>query len=85
MSPLKVHFLDMWVLKHEGKLKTTLFTDRNTLLLATSFDPSPLKPKSQLYWLRRICYSDYDFIAKSLIMKNRFLDRGYPPKWVNDD
>lgn len=36
----RVHFLDMWVQKNEGKLITTLFTketDRNTLLLATSF------------------------------------------------
>ncbi len=86
-NSLRVHFLDMWVLRNYDKLITTLYTkdtDHNTLLLATSFHPTSLKKgltKSQFYKLRRICYSDEDFIVKSKIMKNTFLDRGYPSEW----
>lgn len=86
----RVHFLDMWVQKNEGQLITTLFTketDRNTLLLATSFHPTALKkglPKSQFFRLRRICHSDADFIEKSEIMKKKFLDRGYPSEWIDE-
>ena len=42
----RVHFLDMWVEKKSGTLCTTLHrkdTDRNTLLLANSYHPTPLK------------------------------------------
>ena len=42
----KVHFLDMWIMKINGSLSTTLYqkeTDRNMLLLSTSLHPSPLK------------------------------------------
>lgn len=90
INSVKVHFLDMWVQKNEGCLITTLFTketDRNTLLLATSFHPIFLKkglPKSQFYRLRRICHSDSDFVEKSKIMKNNFLSRGYPLDWVEE-
>ncbi len=89
-NSLRVHFLDMWVLRSDDKLITTLFTkdtDRNTLLLATSFHPTSLKkglPKSQFYRLRRICYSDEDFIEKLKIMKNKFIDIGYPSEWIEE-
>ncbi len=59
-NSLRVHFLDMWVLRNDDKLITTLSTkdtDRNTLLLATSFHPTSLKkglPKRQCYRLRMI-------------------------------
>ncbi len=59
-NSLRVHFLDMWVLRNDDKLITTLYTkdtDRNTLLLATSFHPTSLKkglPKGQWYRLRMI-------------------------------
>ncbi len=80
----------MWVLRNYDKLIKTLYTkdtDHNTLLLATSFHPTSLKkrlPKSQFYRLRRICYSDKFFIVKSKIMKNTFLDRGYPSEWIEE-
>ena len=84
----KVHFLDMWVMKNNGKLSTSLFckeTDRNTLLLASSAHPTPLKkglPKSQFFRLRRICQTTEDFVKKSADMKLKFISRGYPPDWV---
>lgn len=89
-NSLRVHFLDMWVQKNDDKLITTLYTkdmDRNTLLLATSFHSTSLKeglPKSKFYWLRRIYYSDEDFIDKLIIMKNKFFDRGYPSEWIEE-
>lgn len=82
-SHTKVHFLDMWVINNDGKLSTTLYqkeTDRNTLLLATSFHPPSLKeslPISQFYRLRRVCSSTDDFITKSTEMKAKFAQRGY--------
>lgn len=45
-SQERVHFLDMWVIKNQGRLTTTLYrkeTDKNTLLLASSFHSTPLK------------------------------------------
>lgn len=62
VSPSKVHFLDMWVCKHEGNLITTLYTkeiDHNTLLLAMSFNPSSLKKKKKKLYLR-VSFSDYE-------------------------
>lgn len=59
-SQEKVNFLDMWVYKKDGALSTTLYrkeTDKNTLLLASSSPPTPLKrglPKSQFFRLRRM-------------------------------
>lgn len=85
----KVHFLDMWVIRSESILTTTLYrkeTDRNTLLQATSSHPTPLKrglPKSQFYRLRRICHSTEDFIDKAEDMKSRFSQRGYPLAWID--
>ena len=84
----KVHFLDMWIMKINGSLSTTLYqkeTDRNMLLLSTSLHPSPLKkslPISQFYRLRRLCSSTDDFIEKSLEMKSRFAQRGYSPDCI---
>lgn len=86
----KVHFLDMWVSKTDGKLSTTLYrkdTDKNSLLMANSFHPTPLKrglPKSQFYRLRRICQTTDDFVEKAEEMKGRFRERGYPDAWVNN-
>ena len=88
-STEKVHFLDMWVMKGNGGLSTTLYrkeTDRNTLLLATSFHPTPLKrglPKSQFYRLRRVCHSTEDLCEKASEMRDRFLQRGYQTTWVD--
>lgn len=87
-SKERVHFLDMWVEKNNGSLSTTLYrkeTDKNTLLLASSFHPTPLKrglPKSQFFRLRRICETTEDYIDKANDMKDRFLQRGYPIHWV---
>ena len=89
LSTEKVHFLDMWVMKGNGGLFTTLYrkeTDRNTLLFATSSHPTPLKrglPKSQFYRLRRICHSTEDFCEKAAEMRTRFMQRGYPTTWVD--
>lgn len=89
-SPEKVCFLDMWVKKEHGSILTSLYrkeTDKNTLLLASSFHPTPLKrglPISQFLRLRRICHSTEDFINQSREMKIRFQQRGYPNKWIDD-
>lgn len=87
-SKEKVHFLDMWVINDNGRLTTTLYrkeTDKNTLLLANSFHPTPLKrglPKSQFYRLRRICETTEDYLKEAADMAGRFLQRGYPNEWV---
>ncbi len=89
-SDEKVSFLDMWVIKNNGSISTTLYrkdTDKNTLLLATSFHPTSLKkglPISQFFRLRRICHSTEDFKEKSVEMKKRFTQRGYPLLWINE-
>ena len=83
-----VHFLDMWVEKKAGSLCTTLYkkdTDRNTLLMANSYHPITLKqglPQSQFF--RRICHTTEDFMDKSLEIKLRFLERGYPIECVEE-
>lgn len=87
-SPVQVIFLDLTVIKSNGSIITTLYrkeTDKNTLLLASSFHPTSLKrslPISQFYRLRRICHSDEDFIDQAQDMRNRFTQRGYPSSWV---
>ncbi len=87
-SKEKIHFLDMWDMVNESRLVTTLYqkeTDRNTLLLASSAHPTPLKkglPKSQFYRLRRVCQTTEDFVEKSLEMKSKVLSRGYLHDWV---
>ena len=87
-SSEKVHFLDMWVIKENKSLITTLYrkdTDKNTLLMANSFHPTPLKrglPKSQFFRLRRVCSTTEDFILKADDMTARFLQRGYPADWI---
>ena len=87
-SDEKVHFLDMWVVKDNSSLFTTLYrkdTDKNTLLMASSFHPTPLKrglPKSQFFRLRRVCTSTEDYIQKAEEMSARFLQRGYPADCV---
>lgn len=86
----QVSFLDMWVQKRDGHLTTTLYkkpTDKNTLLLATSAHPTPLKkglPKSQFFRLRRVCHTTEDFINKADEMKFKFRQRGYTPQWINE-
>ena len=86
----RVSFLDMWIEQRNGGLITTLFkkkTDRNTFLLASSAHPKALKnglPKSQFYRLRRLCHSNEDYIEKALEMKQRFLERGYSNKCVDE-
>ncbi len=59
-SNQRVSFLNMWVMKNNSSIITTLYqkdTDKNTLLPATSFHPTPLKrglPVSQFFRLSRI-------------------------------
>lgn len=87
LSAQKVHFLDMWIVK-DNTLFTTLYrkeTDKNTLLLASSFHPTPLKrglPKSQFFRLRRVCTSTEDYIQKADDITARFIQRGYPAEWI---
>ena len=67
ISSEKVNFLDMTVMKSNGSIITSLYrkeTDRNSLLLASSFHPTPLKKNlliSQFYRLKRICHFDENF------------------------
>lgn len=88
-SQEKVHFLDMWVFKKSGSLSTTLYrkdTDKNTILLTSSFHPTPLKrglPKSQFFRLRRTCETAEDYMEKAKEMKDRFVQRGYPIEWID--
>lgn len=45
-SDNRVSFLGMWVIKEKGSIITTIYrkdTDKNTLLLASSFHPTPQK------------------------------------------
>uniref|UniRef100_A0A8C6UMS7 Reverse transcriptase domain-containing protein n=1 Tax=Neogobius melanostomus TaxID=47308 RepID=A0A8C6UMS7_9GOBI len=86
----KVCFLDMWVKRNHDTVITSLYrkeTDKNTLLLASSFHPVSLKkglPMSQFLRLRRICHSTEDFINQATDMKMRFEQRGYPKNWIDD-
>lgn len=85
----RVSFLDMWVIKNNNSIITTLYrkdTDKNTLLMASSFHPTPLKkglPISQFFRLRRICHSTDDFKEKAADMKDRFLNRGYSASCID--
>lgn len=40
--------------------------------------------KSQFYRLRRLCHCNEDYIEKALEMKQRFLERGYSKKCVDE-
>ena len=90
-SKTKVNFLDLSISKgEEGQLHTTVYrkpTDRNTVLKADSFHPNWLKnniPFGQFQRLRRICDTDKEFEEQATVMSNRFAQRGYKTKTVQD-
>ena len=72
-----------------GDIHTSIFrksSDRNTILRADSFHPSSLInniPFGQFQRLRRICDSDNDFELQATDMHQRFSQRGYRRKNLN--
>lgn len=90
MSPNKMNFLDLWIIKGEEGLYTDLYTkqtDRNTLLKADSYHPLFLKnslPYSQFCRVRRICKNDMDFTQNLKKTQQKFRMRGYDEKCIED-
>ncbi|CAJ0958547.1 unnamed protein product [Ranitomeya imitator] len=85
-----ISFLDVHIKRQEdGSLSTTIFrkpTATNSLLRWESHHPFPLKrgiPKGQFLRLHRNCSSLSDFKTKSVELKYRFKDRGYPDDVIN--
>lgn len=87
-SPTQIHFLDLLIYKADDVLATTLYTkdtDRNTLLLSSSYHPKSLKenlPVGQFFRLRRLCSDRNDFIQQAHSMKYRFSERGYSQRTI---
>ncbi|XP_078540042.1 uncharacterized protein LOC144825001 [Lissotriton helveticus] len=90
MSNSEIEFLDLNIKHHEGKLIMDLFTKptaRNTLLHYSSFHPSSQKdsiPFSQFLRLRRNCTRLTDYDQRATVMKEKFLERGYPHRLIRD-
>ena len=84
----KMNFLDILILKVDEHLSTELYrkpTDRNSLLHAESYHPTPLKrglPIGQFKRIRRICSTDDSFKVHSKDLQSRLDQRGYPNKWI---
>ena len=81
----RIDFLDTTVIKSEsGHLITTLFTkptDANMYLHYSSDHPKHQKdsiPLSQAIRIRRICNNIADYDTRTIEMKEKFLNRGYP-------
>lgn len=79
-----VHFLDMWVIKEDAQLVTTLYTKPTDAYNFLRFDSAhPLHcrrgiPYGQFLRLRRICTHTADYVNHGLVKANQFLERGYP-------
>ncbi len=89
-SLTEVNFLDVKIYKHNNKLETTLYTkptDRKKYLHYTSAHTKPNKtgiPKSQFIRLRRIISNEQEFDKQIQILENKFVERGYPKKLINN-
>lgn len=74
----------------DGLLSTTTYfkeTDRNAYIPLTSFHYSQwLKavPKGQFQRIRRNCTSLEDYHQQALVLKSRFLDKGYNETNIDD-
>ncbi len=84
ISETSVSFLDILISINGNRLVTSVFykpTDSHSYLLYSSSHPNHTKrsiPFSQFLRLHRLCSEDEDFHAKSLEMRDFFVQRGYP-------
>ncbi|XP_068099729.1 uncharacterized protein [Hyperolius riggenbachi] len=84
VSETNVPFLDVMVTRKDGRLNTSVYrkpTDRNTLLHYDSAHPKHLissLPISQFLRVLRICNEKDETSRELEVMKERFLERGYP-------
>uniref|UniRef100_A0A1B8Y0Y5 Helix-turn-helix domain-containing protein n=1 Tax=Xenopus tropicalis TaxID=8364 RepID=A0A1B8Y0Y5_XENTR len=82
-------FLDLGLaVTSQGTISTTIYrkpTSTNSLLHFSSFHPTPLKrgiPVGQYLRLRRNCTDLDDFKTKAADLRDRFIQRGYPKRWL---
>lgn len=84
ISELKVHFLDVWIIKEGLELHSDLFvkpTDSNMTLHFLSAHPKHCKegkPYGQFLRLRRICTEKETFLKRAVVKAKQFLEPGYP-------
>lgn len=84
----RVHFLDMWVIKEQTTIITTLYikpTDSNNLLHFHSAHPYHCRagiPYGQFLRIRRICTRLQHYVEHGIIKIKQFLERGYPRQMV---
>ena len=84
ISETSVSLLDILISINGNRLVTSVFykpTDSHSYLLYSSSHPNHTKrsiPFSQFLLLRRLCSEDEDFHAKSLEMRDFFVQHSYP-------
>lgn len=82
-SQSRIHFLDLNIMVANGSLFTSTHfkeTDRNAYIpLSSCHHPSWLNsvPLSQFQRIRRNCTNTSDYHSQALVLKQRFLDKGY--------
>lgn len=93
-STEQIHFLDVNIFRVDDTLQTKVFfkpTDRNSFLpMHSGHHPLWLRnvPKGQMMRVRRNCSSLEDYDQQAMILKNRFVEKGYKSQhldWIMEE